>query len=69
MSLNAYIEKQRIERDAEEKEFNEKKSAIEQQLLKAIDGQDMEVIFEAIMLVLHRILGTARFGSIFIGGK
>lgn len=51
------------------KEFDQKTSALEQQLFNVIEGQDTDVIHEAMLLVMHRVMGSHNFGRFLLGCK
>lgn len=50
-------------------EKKEQITALEQQILKVITGQDADVIHEAMLLVMHRLLGSFHFGKILFGSN
>jgi hypothetical protein len=47
----------------------EEKTALERKLQIAVDGHSADVIEEALLLVLHRILGTFKFGRLLLGSN
>jgi hypothetical protein len=42
-------------------EFNQQTTVLEQQILAVIEGKELAVVHEALMLVLHRTLDTNGF--------
>lgn len=57
------------EEDKTEKEFKKNTAALEQQLLTLIEGQDTAVIYEAMLLVIHRVTGSLQFGRLLLGSS
>lgn len=67
--MSDYFKKLNEENAANSLEFNQKKSALEQQLLQVIEGQDADVVYESILLIIHRLLGYHQFGVMLFGSN
>ncbi len=63
--------KKELESQEKKKEAELKKDTaeLEQQFLKLIEGQDTTVIFQSMMLVIHRQFGTDWFVKHLLGSR